>query len=252
MFPKANFEVAAGPERRHHRSPPPNYSVKLARLRSGEPLGQTPASRRHVDLGRAAYAVPLGAKDQRVESVNSENVAKMAKRAWTTHWQIRFWTPAVNDEGAPIVTAGSNVFRQRGVAIGDSVYVVSMKAGELYLGGRMTVEGIVSREEAIRLTGCENLFDASEWIVTSEEGGTPLNLHRKVEAALARKLSFESKQGPKPYHFVSEAHLDKQTTRGVRELTAESARLLDRIIAFSDGRPRKRGVVTVKASDVGA
>jgi hypothetical protein len=174
----------------------------------------------------------------------------MPKRSWTFHWQIRSWKQEFNPEGVPIRAAGSNMFRRRGVSPGDSVYIVSLSAGELYLGGRMTVKAIVSREEAIRITKDRNLFQAAEWLVDPDRDGTPLNLHRKLDAALAKRITLRSKHGPTPYKFVSDTELDNQTTRGVRELTSESAEMLDRIIQFTDARPKKKGVVTVTAGDV--
>lgn len=176
--------------------------------------------------------------------------AAVKHRAWTFHWQFRFWTPDVNRENVPIDMAGSNVFRQRGVSVGDSVYIVSLNGGQLYLGGRMTVKEIVSRAEAVRRSGRDDLFDASEWIVDFEGDGTPLDLHRKLETPLTKQIRFRTKDGPKPYKFVSSTHLDNQTTRGVRELTSESAELLDRVIDLTDTRPRRREVITVNASDL--
>ena len=41
----------------------------------------------------------------------------------------------------------------------------------------MTVKKIISRTEAVRLLGSENLYDADDWIVDPEEGGTMLHLH---------------------------------------------------------------------------
>ncbi len=50
---------------------------------------------------------------------------------------------------------------------------------------------------------------------------------------------------PKGLCFVSDTHLDGQATRGIRELTPESAALLDRIIEVTDRLPRSDQLITV-------
>jgi hypothetical protein len=166
-------------------------------------------------------------------------------RYWTCHWQFRYWRPDVNREGMPIRSSGSNSFQKRGVSKGNSVYVVSLSGGQLYLGGRMIVKDIVPRHVAVRLWGSDNLYDADEWIVDPDEQGTPLHLHRRLAPALTKRLRFESKAGPKEPFFISDTELDNQATRGVRELTRESAALLDRVIEVTDRLPRSRRDVTV-------
>jgi hypothetical protein len=81
-------------------------------------------------------------------------------RFWTTYWQFRYWNPDVNQDGLLLSRSGSNIYRARGVSVGDTVYVVSLGEGQLYLGGRMVVGKIVSREEAVRLADNEGLYDA--------------------------------------------------------------------------------------------
>ncbi len=172
-------------------------------------------------------------------------------RSWTCHWQFRYWRPNVNSEGQPVRTSGSNSFRKRGVSVGDSVYVVSLGGGQLYLGGRMTVGRIVTRPEAARLWDNDNLYDADEWAVDPEQSGTLLDLHRRLDPALTKRLRFETKSGPKGLCFISDAELDNQATRGVRELTPESAALLDRIIAVTDRLPKSGQTVTITGEVIG-
>lgn len=164
---------------------------------------------------------------------------------WTCHWKFRYWRPDINQEYLPIDASGSNNFRKRGVSVGDIVYVVSLSEGHLYLGGRMLVKRIVSRPKAVRLLNTDNLYDAEEWVVDPEQRGTLLHLHRRLSPALTRRLRFESKAGVRPLCFVSNSELDNQATRGVRELTTESAALLDQIIEATDRLPRSNQVLTV-------
>ena len=166
-------------------------------------------------------------------------------RFWTCHWQFRNWRPDINRVGRPLRWSGSNSFRKRGVSVGDLVYILSLSAGQLYLGGRMVVRGIVSRAEVVRLGNNDDLYDTEEWIVDPQESGTLLHLHRRLSPELTKQLRFLSSSGPKAPCFISGTELDRQATRGVRELTAESAELLDRIIEVTDQLPRTSQLITV-------
>jgi hypothetical protein len=172
-------------------------------------------------------------------------------RYWTCHWQNRLWRHEVNPEGQPLDSSGSNNFRKRGVSVGDVAYIVSLKAGQLYLGGRMTVKQIVSRQDAVRLFKTENLYEAEDWIIDPMRDGSPLHLHRRLSPAITKRLRFVSKEGPKEPYFVSDSALDNQATRGVRELTGESAALLDRIIEITDRLPTSGQLITATDQLIG-
>lgn len=171
-------------------------------------------------------------------------------RYWTTYWQSRFWRPDVNPELAPFDLSGSNRYSQRGVSAGDCVFVVSMKNGQLHLGGRMIVSEIVSHEAAIELSGSDELYDASEWIVARDGTGSPLALGRYLEPAATRRLRFQTSSGVRGLKFKSHSNLDEQTLRGVRELTPESAKILDRIVEATDPRYQVGTALLVTVRDL--
>jgi hypothetical protein len=105
----------------------------------------------------------------------------------------------------------------------------------LLIGGRMIVGEIVSRAELVRRRKDDRFYDAAEWIIAKPDSGTRLDLHRALDSELTRGLRFVSRKSqPKSLFFASDAKLDGQTTRGVRELTPESAKVLDRIITITD------------------
>ena len=159
-------------------------------------------------------------------------------RFWTSYWQFRYWRPDVNDEGEPVSSSWSNQFRRRGVASGDIAYIISMSGGQLYLGGRMTVKLVLSKSEFARLRALDidSLFDAAEECILDpdEETGTLLHLRRRLSPTLTKQIRFQTSSGPKEPFFVNKTDLDKQATRGIRELTPESAEFLDRIIDITD------------------
>jgi hypothetical protein len=167
-------------------------------------------------------------------------------RYWTCQWKNKYWRGDINSEYGPLCSSGSNNFRKRGVSPGDIAYVISVLNGQLYIGGKMTVRRIVSRSEAVRIWRNENLWDADEWVIDEEEMGTPFNPRRRLAPEVTKKLRLivggSERRG---YAFVSNTHLDSQTTRGIRELTPESAAFLDRIISLTDSLPRSDRIVTV-------
>ena len=169
----------------------------------------------------------------------------MSIRYWTSHWQNRFWRPDVNDEREPVDhSAGSN-FRKRGISPGDVAYIISLSSGLLLLGGRMTVGTILDYDAAVRHFGRANFWAAPEHLIGVDGSGTPLDLHRALAPAVTKQLRFAFKGGPRAPCFASDTELDNQATRGLRELTAESAALLDRVLAVTDGRPDPDGTLLV-------
>src|ERR1035437_9501299 len=115
---------------------------------------------------------------------------KHMQRFWTSHGQYRLWRTEVNPAFDPLRCSCSNHYRQRGVSVGDVVYVLSIHNGQLYIGGRIPVAKIVSRAQAIRLVGRRDLYDADEWVIAPQGEGTPLQLYRRLEPDLAKRLRF--------------------------------------------------------------
>lgn len=129
---------------------------------------------------------------------------------------------------------------------------MSILHGQLLLGGRLTVETILPRSEAVKRLNTDALYeDAKDWAIGMTEECTPLDLNRQLAPNITRRLRFVAPSGPaKSPQFVSETELDGQTTRGVRQLTPDSAELLELVIATTDGLPRSKGMQTVRFEDL--
>ena len=168
-------------------------------------------------------------------------------RFWTCHWKFCFWIPENNVEGKPVCSSWSNEFSKRGVQPGDMAYIISLSGGQLYLGGRMTVKQVLSRDEYARLRDdVDSKYEADECILDPDEvTGTLLHLRRRLSPALTKRIRFQFKAGPRAPCFVNETDLDNQATRGLRELTPESAAFLDRIIEITDQWPESDQLLTV-------
>lgn len=150
------------------------------------------------------------------------------------HWQYKFWNAETNGANRRVYTSASNGFLKRGVTPGDTIYVISQHEGRLYLGGRMTVNRIVSRREAIALFGNKNLYDATEFAIGSERDGTILRYDRVLALDLTKCLRFLTREGERGASFVSRTRLDNQALRGIRELTSQTAALLDEVLELTD------------------
>lgn len=125
--------------------------------------------------------------------------------------------------------AGSNVFLERGIDPGDVVYPVTVSDGTLYLLGRLEVERVCDVAEAEERLGYVPSWEASDYVIAADP--PPAHFDLAVPLEVTRRLRFVSGQKPVPPRFASPGRLDQQTMRGVRELTPESADLLDRVLS---------------------
>ena len=167
-------------------------------------------------------------------------------RFWTCHWQNRFWHDDVNAEYKTVRSSGSNSFRKRGVSVGDMAFIISLADGQLLLGGRMTIKRSFRGTSAFGFGTQEPLSRGRvdhrpRGIWHSLELASPIVSWRS-EAAAIRVAQVRTEelvpQSPK------RNWMPKQQ-RGVRELTPESAALLERIIELTDRFPRSGALITV-------
>lgn len=133
-------------------------------------------------------------------------------------------------EGEPLDHTAGNLFRQRGIADGDKIYVVNVRKGKLYLIGRLRVDKIVSTTEAERLLKTKDLWEANEHVIALAGSATSKKFRNMIPLEVTKKLLFESGGKYKPLYFESEGVLDCQTLRGVRKLTDSSAILLEKFL----------------------
>jgi len=151
-------------------------------------------------------------------------------RYFTQYWDNATWDrESARYEGQLDHTA-SNLFERRGVRQGDFLYVVTVRRGKLFVAGRMQVEAILSQKEAERHLKTRNLWLASDHAVAKPGRATRMVFNRQVPPDVVQSLRFVTGDGERPPAFISSGVLDSQTMRGVRQLTATSARKLDAIL----------------------
>lgn len=153
-------------------------------------------------------------------------------RYFTHYWSNDTWRifSEYNAPGDLLDHAASNLFRKRGVAPGDSVYVVTVLQGALYLLGKMRIAMVCDVDEAAAAleTTPESLWDADDHVVA--DAATPLAFDREMPQRITASLLFLSGDDEKPVKFDRRGAVDQQTMRGVRELTPASAALLDTLL----------------------
>ena len=156
-------------------------------------------------------------------------------RYFTHYWNHKWLEWGRTEEHGPLNHTAGNQFLKRRVSPGDFLYVVTVEKGCLHLLGRLQVEGIYGQREAERRLGNTDLWAAGEHAIAIPGTETPLLLDVVLPTNSVRLLRFhgagDKTTGPQ---FIGRARLDQQTFRGVRELTEESADLLDDMLV----RPR--------------
>lgn len=151
---------------------------------------------------------------------------------FTHYWSNDTWRyhAETATPGELLDHAAGNLFRKRGIAPGDSIYVVTVLHGALYLLAKMRVAMVCDVDEAAAAleTVPELLWDADDHVVA--DAATPLAFDREVPRDTTARLLFVAGGDEKPVKFDRQGRVDQQTMRGVRELTPTSAALLDSLL----------------------
>lgn len=162
-------------------------------------------------------------------------------RYFTHYWQNSTWRDIeARGEGDTLEHIAGNMFKKRGVDIGDMVYVVTVLNGRLFLCGKLKVGKICNVNEAAKDLDCEpqDLWEASEHIIASE--ATPMRFDRSVPLDITANLRFVQPKGLDGLKFVTPGYLDQQTIRGVRQLEPSSATELDSLLPAMQLIKRRR------------
>lgn len=144
-------------------------------------------------------------------------------RAFTQYWRA---DALAGLEALPFRHTASNEFLAKGLGPGDRIYLVSARRGELLLVATGLIDAIVTRAEAMRRLGLDNLWEAREHVLIRPGTGTPLR-PVPVPAEVVEALRFFDPVGREvPLKFRAPGRLDPQTLRAIRRLTPASAALL--------------------------
>jgi hypothetical protein len=153
------------------------------------------------------------------ESFNTSN--RRVARAFTQYWKNTTLDWHESDE---LEHSASNQFRERGVRHGDNIFIVTVIDGNMHLGGVLIVDKLVGKRAAQKKYG-KDVWDASDHVFDHQ--ARPFYKDLVVPPNVVAALRFV---GNKELVFKTPRQLDTQTLRGVRELTPESAELLNDIL----------------------
>lgn len=150
---------------------------------------------------------------------------------FTHYWTNKTWeyNQEYTSDGELINHTAGNLFKKRGVEIGDAVYIVTVIKGKLFVSAKTIVRKICSEAEAARILNDSNLWEnATDHIITSES--TPVNWSNEISLAETKELEFISGSKIINLEFKTPTKLDQQTLRGVRQLEPQSAAMLDQTL----------------------
>ena len=156
---------------------------------------------------------------------------------WTHYWRTvtakdsERWRREEGDS-TPLRVASGNLFVQRGVAAGDTVYAITYSMTGLRVLGRMVVGEIVDRKTARKRLGREP-WDATQHLMPVDRGATPLRFDAVVPSRRLKDVEFVSDGVVRGPLLTGDGVPDRQTFRGVREITRTTANLFDDLLARS-------------------
>ena len=156
---------------------------------------------------------------------------------------LQTWTDGADVNrrpGEPLEHTASNLFVERDVTRGDTVFVAEVVDGYLELIARMVVGEVLTFAQARARFG-PNIWDAEDHLIASPDTDSPMVFGRRVPHEIARQIRFLQKTGRKrsdgtpvylqtSLNYRQPERLDDQTTRTVRRLTPASAELLETLI----------------------
>jgi hypothetical protein len=132
----------------------------------------------------------------------------------------------------------SDQFRARGVAPGDAVYVVSFHRGVLRVLGRLDVDRVVTRTQAQRALGTQNLWEAADHLLGKPGTVMRYQPDAVVPSADLRRLEFVSPDGTiNGVVYNRHGNVDPQSFRSLREVTPATAGLFDGILRQGRSTP---------------
>jgi len=142
---------------------------------------------------------------------------------------LAYWKPDTADHnvtiGGPLNHAASNQFSR--VEPGDTVWLVTVRSGRLYLLGRIIVGQVTDQEGAARALHTTDLWEADYHIIAAH--GTAHEITNLDIHSLAASLRFESKTGHDRL-AVADNMVRAQQLQTMRILTPASAGLLSRAL----------------------
>jgi hypothetical protein len=117
-----------------------------------------------------------------------------------------------------------------GVQVGDIAYAVTISKGELFILGRMEIGEVTDLAEAKRRVG-NDVWEANNHFFARPGTDMRISFDHPVPLDVAQQIRVIRSDGINPLKFAKPGELDRQALRGFVELTAESAKIFEGLIA---------------------
>lgn len=165
----------------------------------------------------------------------------MTGTAFTIYWTPGGWEAI--GVGNTIGVAGGSGFVGR-VSEGSRVFITNVYRGELRLVGAFTVGAVLDRTQEGKPDGTS--WDAPEYLRAVEGSSSPV-LPTVIPTRLVKSLRFLTRGGKESgVKFDNDGQVNRQAMRAVRQLTAESALLLERLIQQQSPTARRKTAETAE------
>jgi hypothetical protein len=148
---------------------------------------------------------------------------------------LSYWKPSTvdNDGRSALMHSASNQYGR--VDIGDTVWIVTLREGELELYGKLVVAKVCDQITAAIELKSDDLWDASHHIIAKNGGLYPVKMNIQK---LAQKVRFNSATGKTKLELV-EGETNPAQLQTMRELTFESGQMLEK--AFQEACKKLKG-----------
>ncbi|MCG5516810.1 MULTISPECIES: hypothetical protein [unclassified Ectothiorhodospira] len=152
-------------------------------------------------------------------------------RSFIYQWAGSEWTKKIRSGWLRLDYLGGERFAQVGVKPGDQVFVVSVRVGELFLGGRVVVSAVCDLHTAasILTRDSDDLWPASQYVIAEPSTVSDLLPGLIVPAAVVDRLEmFSPGKKRRTVKRRDDGRIDPQTLRHLGELMPGSAQALTR------------------------
>jgi hypothetical protein len=147
---------------------------------------------------------------------------------------LHYWVPATArhelQQRRDPISIGSEQLSERKVQPDDTIWIVTVEDGTLLLVGRVVVEDVVGRDEAIARLGTNDLWDATYTVIAKP--GTVEPLRQVNLSSVASELTFKSRSSPRL--TIVDGKVNPQQLQSTRHLTPESVELLEERWAMAE------------------
>lgn len=148
-------------------------------------------------------------------------------RTFTQYWTKSFWQETGREEGQALSHTASDQFEALGVDEGDTIYIITVQDGALYLVGRLSVFFLADREYAADVLAYRP-WHRKDHLFASE--CTAVRFDRRVPAHLVQALRVEGPSGEAAVALDADGNPTEEALDGVRCISSSSADLLDRML----------------------